>query len=139
MERQDWILVVLAAADDYALTPVQLQKALFLAGQDKPELVGTDFYSFTPYAYGPFDRMVYQDADHLAAEGLVMIEPPFSGYRTYKITASGIRHGSQLSDFDAKVGGVCETVKWVKARSFSQLVSDIYERFPEMRVNSIFR
>ena len=62
MTRQDWLLLVLAAADGKPLSPLQLQKSLFLVGYDLARLVGSDFYTFRPFDYGPFDAAVYRDA-----------------------------------------------------------------------------
>ena len=109
MTRQDWLLLVLAAADGKPLSPLQLQKSLFLGsvdisrsfplsrestspcrsggaiggparpngvggsaacpkcqhnlvGYDLARLLGSDFYTFRPFDYGPFDAAVYRDA-----------------------------------------------------------------------------
>jgi hypothetical protein len=68
MERKHWTLLVLAAAGGDPLTPVQLQKTLFLLEKERPEVSGRNYYRFTPYAYGPFDSRVYADAEILASE-----------------------------------------------------------------------
>jgi hypothetical protein len=54
MGREDLTLVMLALAQDASYTPVQIQKAMFLAD----DLVRDAFdsrYEFAPYDYGPFD------------------------------------------------------------------------------------
>lgn len=73
MTRQDWLLLVLAAAGRKPLSPLQLQKSLFLVGYDLAKLVGPDFYTFRPFDYSPFDATVYRDAEEQAAQGLVTI------------------------------------------------------------------
>ena len=50
MTRHDWLLLVLAAAEGDALSPLQLQKSLFLVGHGLAGLVSTDFYDFQPHA-----------------------------------------------------------------------------------------
>src|SRR5439155_6656754 len=55
--RSAWVLLALLAAEGHSLTPVQLQKCLFLLGSRRPKDVGRDFYHFRPYDYGPFDVM----------------------------------------------------------------------------------
>ena len=49
MTRQDWLLLVLAAAGGKPLSPLQLQKSLFLVGHDLAKLVGAGFYTFRPF------------------------------------------------------------------------------------------
>ena len=53
MERKEWVLLALFAAEAYRLQPVQLQKSLFLLGQNVKD-VGTSYYDFMPFHYGPF-------------------------------------------------------------------------------------
>lgn len=137
MDRRDWILLSLSVANDGTLTPVQLQKSLFLIGAEKTELIQGEYYNFSPYAYGPFDRLIYRDADDLAQDGFLAIEP--SRPRRYVITAQGLARARSLARFEALEPSLRETVEWVKSRSFSVLVSDIYRKYPAMRVNSIFR
>ena len=61
LTRQDWLLLALSKSPGGAMSPVQIQKAMFLFGQEAGDTVGTDFYSFQPYDYGPFDSAVYED------------------------------------------------------------------------------
>src|SRR5947209_2707195 len=70
MNRKDWTLLAICSANGNGLSPVQLQKALFLLSREMPNAVG-NFYHFTAYHYGPFDRAVYDDAERLAADGMV--------------------------------------------------------------------
>ena len=48
LTRQDWLLLTLSRSPDGAMSPVQIQKALFLFGQEVGGSVGTRFYSFVP-------------------------------------------------------------------------------------------
>ena len=96
MERHDWVLATLAATGDEPLTPVQLQKSLFLLAQGRPKVVGKGFYQFRPYSYGPFDSSVYHDAEALAEEGLVTISRPNLGTRQYRITTAGTKAAKAL-------------------------------------------
>ena len=75
MNRSDWALLAIASADGSSVSPVQLQKALFLLGEDLPKTKTQSFYEFEPYHYGPFDQAVYSDAEKLSREGLVSIVP----------------------------------------------------------------
>jgi len=103
MERRDWTLLVLAAAGGKPLTPVQLQKTLFLLEKKLPEAIGDDYYDFAPYHYGPFDSTVYDDARALRDEGLAVIGPPAHGrWSEYAATPAAIeaadRIRSQMSE-----------------------------------------
>ena len=74
LQRKDWTLLAIALAGGLPLSPAQLQKAVFLFGEQMPkDVLPEDFYDFQPYNYGPFCRDVYTDAEELAAEGLVEI------------------------------------------------------------------
>ena len=71
MERKDFLLMMVAAGA-MPVTPVQLQKCLFLLGENLQEEIPNPFYAFEPYHYGPFDAEVYSDADHLENQGLLV-------------------------------------------------------------------
>lgn len=141
---KDWTLLVIAAAKGHSLTPVQLQKALFLIARN---LTSTQrhtafFYDFRPYDYGPFDAEVYRDAERLRAEGLVIIDPSGGvAYRDYTVTAAGVERASILrSQLESSVCDYLDrVVAWVRSLSFNALVQAIYRDYPEMRVNSVFR
>ena len=62
MKRNELCLLMMALANGNPYTPVQVQKALFLATENLPSLLGkSPKYTFVPYDYGPFDKQVYQD------------------------------------------------------------------------------
>ena len=94
MTRQDWLLLVLAA-DGKTFSPLQLQKSLFLVGYDLAKLVGSDFYTFRPFDYGPFDATVYRDGrPEQAAQGLVTIRSHPVTRRVFSLTMRGIDSGT---------------------------------------------
>lgn len=143
LEKKDWTLLALALADGKPLSPVQLQKVVFLFQKMMPANIATsDYYNFTPYNYGPFCSAVYDDANALAEEGLakVGLAAP-QGYRDYSATPQGVAAGTKLAatlssdttEYASKL------VEWVIQQSFAGLVSAIYEKFPEYKVNSVFR
>ena len=139
MKRRDWVLAVLAAAVGEPVTPVQLQKTLFLLEKECPQIGGRRYYKFTPYAYGPFDSTVYVDTRELAAEGLTTISQPDYGTREYRITEAGARAAEGLKvDKDVRQA-LDRIVEHVRSLSFRQLLSEIYRRFPDMRERSVFR
>lgn len=77
MTRQDWTLLAIGLANGQGLSAVQLQKVLFLLERGVPKEISKPFYKFVPYNYGPFDSLVYHDADRLVLKNLVNIN---SGY-----------------------------------------------------------
>jgi hypothetical protein len=143
MNRRDLVLAMLACADGRPYTPVQIQKAIFIVCDKVPSLVdrGPPFH-FEPYDYGPFDAAVYGEIELLASQGLATIAPSGSGrWNNYAATDAGLIHGQEVLDrleereyeFLHRISG------WVQTQSFSSLVRSIYEAYPAMRANSIFR
>lgn len=141
MNRDDIILAGLSASEAGAtFSPVQLQKLFFVLDREaSPGLEGPHF-DFQPYDYGPFDRALYDRLDALRDEGLVQT---FNAgrYRLYAATPGGAARGQEAlaamqQDMRDYVSAVAS---WVRRLSFSDLVSSIYERYPDMRAKSIFR
>ena len=140
MCRREWCLFTIAAASGESLSPVQLQKALFLIGDNLHP--SEDFYHFAAYDYGPFCREVYEDAELLEAEELIRImHSSEGGYREYLATPSGVQRAKALR---AKINPdhasyVEEVVAWVRSCSFNELISAIYKAYPEMKAKSVFQ
>jgi hypothetical protein len=144
MTRRELLLAVLAAAEGAQYTPVQIQKALFLLSKNMPELVGNGpKFNFVPYDYGPFDIEVYNEANMLKAQGLANISPSGSGGRwnTYAVSPSGLEKGKRILEKlpTAKLSYIKRVSVWVLSLDFGSLVKSIYDAYPEMKVNSIFR
>lgn len=141
MERQKLMLAALAAGGENAtFTPVQLQKLFFLIDREASGLVGGPFFNFVPYDYGPFDKAVYLELDSLDSQALLQTQGMRS-YKTYVLTHAGFAAGtdalSTISEAASKF--LREAAQWVRSLNFQQLVAAIYNRYPDMRVNSIFR
>src|SRR5690348_6992526 len=93
LDKRDWLLLVIAAANGESLSPVQLQKVLFLIARnlEPDQLRCKSFYDFKPYDYGPFDSNIYRDAEQLQAEGDIVITAPSTRtYREYLATPAGL-------------------------------------------------
>ncbi len=138
MQPPETVLAILASANGQPLTPVQLQKAAFLLDRNG---VARGF-QFRPYDYGPFDRVVYDEAVALAERGLVSINPAQWGrWNVYAATAEGIEAGREILDDlpPEHAGYVREVVKWVRNQSFASLVKSIYQQYPDMKENSVFQ
>lgn len=138
LERADWTLLAIAAAQGAPLSPVQLQKSLFVLGREMPGEVG-NFYLFQPYNYGPFDRSVYADVDQMESRGLVT-RVPLRQWSGYAATGAGIAAAAALrKDANPRaVDFLDRVVAWTRALSFQDLVRAIYVKYPEMRAKSIF-
>lgn len=141
MNREDWTLLVLAAAEGEFLTPAQLQKSVFLLGEEKKESVGEDFYKFTPYAFGPYCAAVYHDAEELERQGLAEIYMSRAGrWREYRATPEGRSKAGELGDeFPEVTRFINKKVGWARQQTFQSLIREIYRMYPEYRVNSVFR
>ena len=140
--RQDWLLLALSKSPRGAMSPVQVQKALFLFGQEVGGLIGTEFYTFEPYDYGPFDAAIYVDLRRMMYEGRVRVEwSPDRGWKSYMLTESGRSIVLALeNDADPRLTDFLRrTVEWVTGRSFSDLLRGVYAAYPEFAVNSVFR
>lgn len=143
LEKRDWTMLAIALADGNQLSPVQLQKSLFLFKERLPKAVlPRKFYKFIPYNYGPFCREVYSDARSLEEQALVMVTDSLElRIRQYAATPAGIRKGKSIADTlpQEVVNHGREIVRWTTAQSFKGLVSAIYREYPKYMANSIFK
>jgi hypothetical protein len=136
MKRTDMLLAALAAAERRSFHPAHLQKSLFLIDYKLPRLFDQR------YDFRPYDKEVYVDADALQRAGLVSItRQPGEWYRTYRVTAEGLRTGHsilaamppQSAQFVRQIVGL------VTSLPFRDFVSAIYRAFPELKVNGVFK
>lgn len=138
---KDWTLIAIASSRSRPLTPVQLQKSLFLLGKKLPSEVGPDFYSFEPYNYGPFSRQVYVDAEELNSNGLVAFVPhPGGDWQDYAPTRTGTKRASDIvkTASPKAVAYLSKVVQWSSEQTFPELVRWIYANYPEYKKNSLF-
>lgn len=141
MQREYWLLLVLNSAKGHELTPIQLQKSLFLLGKMVPGVSDKDFYNFYPYSYGPFDPSIYFDAEKLEEEGLIGINCGTDRWKEYFITNEGVKYSNKLKKQldEHLVDYIDKIVGFVKKLPFRKLVKMIYKHFPEYKVNSVFQ
>ena len=142
MDRKDIVLLVIDSASDEGLSPLQLQKGLFIIEQSKLDGLPPDFYAFYPYNYGPFCEEIYQDTDALVEEGMVF-NVPLAGqsWSRYVITPKGQTRSKEIRK-DNNIGLVAyidATVQWVSSLTFSELLRAIYAKYPAYSVNSVFQ
>ena len=142
MKKKDWILLALNCSEDKTLSPLQLQKSLFLLSQMYPDEFSNNFYNFVPYHYGPFCLQIYEDVDFLKSKDLISIKvDTIRRWKTYSITDKGLNYIDNLrKKIEPEVYNyLSKIIKWIKSQSFSQLMSSIYKQFPKFKVNSVFK
>ena len=107
---------------------------------DKEVFTENPHFDFKPYDYGPFDPDVYREIEKLGVEGLAEVSLSQQNYRTYRLTDEGLNQGA--SDLrilaDSTRTYIVELVKWILPLGFREVVSSIYEAYPEMKENSVF-
>ena len=138
MKKTDILLLVLSAAEE-SLTPVQLQKSLFLIGELMSQDVGDNFYQFEPYHYGPFDVTIYNDARIEAANGFINITRiPGQKWSCYSISNKGREQAAHIQVSDKFKENIKKIVTWVQGMTFEKLVATIYKNYPDFQKNSVF-
>ena len=141
MDKSELMLAALAPAGNDELTPVQVQKLLFLIDRNIAEDVGGTGFHFVPYDYGPFDSSVYDVLRSLEVRQLVSSSVTSRGWKKYALTTQGVATGQQhLQTLSPRAQEYIKRVSdFVRTTSFSNLVSAIYKAYPDMKVNSVFR
>ena len=139
MKREDLVLAAMSPARCGLFSPIQIQKLFFLLDKNIPDAVDGPHFDFAPYHYGPFDKSVYQAIERLAARGLAEAVP--GRWANYRLTEAGQARGEAvLAGLSPKARSYVErTVEFVRKLSFTDLVSAIYRKYPEMRENSVFQ
>jgi hypothetical protein len=141
MNASDWLLLTVAAAEGESMSPVQLQKTLFLMGKEVgARRLARPFYKFVPYDYGVFCADIYSDAEFLDSSGLVEIT--YGGrYKQYSATGEGLAEAAVLRESanDNAIEFLDSVVKWVRSLSFDELVRAMYKKYPETKKRSVFR
>jgi len=141
ISRRDITMLVIASSSEEGLSPVQLQKSLFVVAESGSGNLPTDFYQFSPYNYGPFSPEIYDDTDDLAREGLVIGIDSGFGWSRYVASPAGLKYSKEVEEM--AVAGLSEyirnVVEWVQSLDFAGLLRAIYAKYPQYRVNSIFQ
>jgi hypothetical protein len=117
-----------------------VQKLFFLIDREASHLVGGPHFNFVAYDYGPFDRAVYDGLEELGQCELARVENT-GRYRVYALSQRGFQEGAKvLSGLPVSARTYISNVStWVRKLSFEQLVASIYNRYPDMKANSVFR
>ena len=138
MKRPEVVLTAMAAGGAGAqFDPVRVQKLLFLVDKEIPQFVEGPHFGFKPYNYGPFDVAVFQELDALSMENEVCVN--HNRYRLYSLTDSGYARGAaMLAELPQEIARYLkDAAQWVLSQTFRQLLVAIYQRYPDMAVNSL--
>ena len=141
MEKKDVLLLALSFARK-PVTPVQLQKSLFLISEADLDDVSPPLYQFQPMGYGSYCEDIYCDVRELVKDGLIIHFLSNEGsWRETLISRDGAERAYSLKEqLPIKVVDYIEAVmRWVQDLSFSDLVKSIYAHYPEYRVNGVFQ
>jgi uncharacterized protein len=133
--------VALDGAPD-GLDPVRLQKGMFLFAKD--EAVDEDEkYQFVPYNYGPMSAQIYKDLEYLESKGLVEAIPvEGQSWARYIATEDGLTQARDLlkrEPSEAPARHLHAIKQEVASKTFSAILDDVYDRYPEYAAKSIFR
>lgn len=142
IERKYWTLIVITSSKSGGVTPVQLQKTLFLVGQKFKDTVSEDYYSFKPYDYGPFSSEIYGDIEALQKENFIVAVPSKSGrWRKYSATQVGKEKFAQLlSEISEEiVDFIDEKINHFQSISFKEILQEIYKEYPKYSEKSVFQ
>ncbi|HEX4806730.1 MAG TPA: hypothetical protein VFU94_12595 [Conexibacter sp.] len=145
MNRRDWLMLLISyEGAPRGLDPVRLQKGMFLFSQET-DVPPAEKYDFRPYSYGPMSRNVYEDLDALVERGLVERVPvEGQSWSRFKPTESGIARGRELvaramKERPQAARHLYDVKRFVASRTFAALLENVYDRYPDYAVNSIFR
>ena len=133
VEPKDWLLLAIAAAGEAGLSPIQLQRSLFLLSQKRKTHVGPDFYQFEPGDAWPFSRALYEDLDAFVAVGDVVKEYRTESTRSvFRLAESGRTLAEELQPrLKPEASSYLEeAVAWVTEQS----TLDLFHKTPTIRV-----
>jgi DNA-binding PadR family transcriptional regulator len=114
---------------------------MFLLDQRGP-LRGRELYSFRPYNWGPFSGQIYADLDWLSLRGFLHEEGvPGRTWKRYSVTEQGReRAGGLIEEMTRdEIEWLGKARRFVTSRSFTRLLSDVYDAYPEFATRSQFR
>jgi hypothetical protein len=141
VDRQDILLLIADGADgQFPLDPIRLMKGCFIVSEIGPA-AWKDLFEFRPFDYGPFDPSVYRARDALVGKDL-MVATPAGRYSQYSITPAGRARASEIAE-GLEESHLAEWLRsighWVTSKSFTDLLREIYDRFPNYATRSIAR
>ena len=124
--RRGWLLLVLSMSGKGGLSPLQLQRSLFLVAQKREEQVGAGFYEFEEgNGSAPTSPTLYEDIDALGAAAHVEKEwRPDLSASMFRLSDTGWAWSEDLRRKVRKdaLSGLEDAVAWVKEQSYLELI-----------------
>jgi hypothetical protein len=141
--RQETLLMFVGADKEKELDPVRIMKGMFLFAKETPTdwLPSEARYRFEPYYYGPYSPQIYSDLDQLGGYGYVRArEVPGRSWNHYSLTPEGAEVAQSITrTANPKASQYLRTLRaFVDGLSFRQLLTTVYNRYPDYAVNSVF-
>ncbi len=138
--RECILIAIVAAAGDTGLDRAQLQKSVFLVGEEFDGRLPANFYQFRPYMYGPFAQDAYSDIERLCDGMVIEVLTDKDGRPSYRLAPGATTGLCGLSGLSEDLeSGIRQIVGWVTSMSFKELVRAIYHLYPDQRQNSVFQ
>ncbi len=113
-------------------THLEVTKWAFLARHESSEM-GSSFYQFLPYQYGPFSFGLFQEAAAMVRDGLIEEAPD----DRWRLTPAG-RAAGKLAPA-AAASSARNVVRRFANQSGKSLIDYVYERHPWYTINSKIR
>ncbi len=140
--RERLLLLIALDGAPEGLDPIRLQKGMFLFAQDEVSQE-SERYKFVPYNYGPMSTQIYKDLERLESEGHVeAISVEGQSWARYVATEKGLIQARDLlgkEQSEAAARRLHAIKQEVASKTFSAILDDVYDRYPEYAANSIFR
>lgn len=146
MQPSDLVLVLaadLVAPDQpaYPLDRIRMQKAVFLLTHASHQ-GWSEMFDYSPYNWGPYSSQLTDTVHGLRQAGeLVEADFPGSQYGTYRTSPSGEAraHESWAELTEQERTFIRRVRAYVSAKSFQQLLREVYAAFPTYATASRFR
>lgn len=124
--RRGWLLLVLSMSGKGGLSPVQLQRSLFLVAQKREEQVGSGVYEFEEAGGSALmSPTLYEDIDALVAAAHIEKEwMPDLSASMFRLSDTGWAWSEDLRRKVKKnaLAGLEDAVAWVKEQSYLELM-----------------
>ena len=115
---------------------------MFLFAQDEAA-TAEESYHFVPYNYGPMSKRIYKDLEQLESSGLVEAIPvEGQSWARYVATGEGSTKARALLEqepSEAPARRLHAIKQEVATKTFSAILDDVYDRYPDYAAKSIFR
>ncbi len=138
MERPSFVLAAMAAGGPGArFDAIRLQNLLLVIDREVAADSGGPHFDFKPDPYGPHDPAVLETADRLVVQARAELDRTVPCW-AYCPTDAG--HCEGLAELDRMPGPASDFVvavaSWVQSRSFRAMLAGIFERYPDIAVDS---